>query len=313
MGKTHPAELVMGSVQLGLSYGAANRTGKPSHSAACRLVTKAAESGITKFDTARAYGDAEERLGEALTERKAARTITKLSPLAELALDASRQQVRAAVDASIDSSLQALRREQIDCLLLHRAQHMTAFDGAVWERLIECLEDGTVVSLGVSVQSTQEALAALDCSDVCHVQLPFNLLDWRWREAGVIKRIRSRSHVTIHARSVFLQGILATGEPDVWPKIPQVDAPALMALLADLAREFGRENVADLCLAYARGQDWIDGVVVGMETEAQLDENLRLFVRFPLAPEDCAALEARLPRVPERLLDPAQWPPPVAE
>ena len=308
MGKTHPAELVMGSVQLGLSYGAANRTGKPSRSAACRLVAKAAESGITKFDTARAYGDAEERLGEALTARKAARTITKLSPLAELAPDASKQQVREAVDASIESSLRALRRQQIDCLLLHRAQHMTAFDGAVWERLIERLEDGTVVALGVSVQSTQEALAAIACSDVCHIQLPFNVLDWRWRDAGVIERVRSRSHVTIHARSVFLQGILATEDANVWPKIPGLDVRAMIALLRELAREFGRESVADLCLAYARGQDWIDGVVVGMETEAQLDENLRLFVRFPLAPEDCAALEARMPRVAECLLDPAQWP-----
>ena len=28
---------------------------------------------------------------------------------------------------------------------------------------------------------------------------------------------------------------------------------------------------ADLCLAYVRGQSWIDGVVVGMETEDQLE------------------------------------------
>jgi aryl-alcohol dehydrogenase-like predicted oxidoreductase len=66
--------------------------------------------------------------------------------------------------------------------------------------------------------------------------------------------------------------------------------------------------VADLCLAYARGQGWIDGVVVGMETEDQLDDNLRLFVRPPLAPEDCALIERRIPRVPAALLDPAQWP-----
>jgi aryl-alcohol dehydrogenase-like predicted oxidoreductase len=308
MGKAHPAELVMGSVQLGLSYGAANRTGKPSRSVACRLVAKAAESGVTKFDTARAYGDAEERLGEALTTRKAVRTITKLSPLTELPTDASRQEVRGAVDASIELSLRALRRRQIDCLLLHRAQHMTAFGGAIWERLIERLEDGAIAALGVSVQSPPEALAALDCPDVCHIQLPFNLLDWRWREAGIVERIRSRSHVTIHARSVFLQGILAAEDPAVWPKIANVDATAVTALLAVLTHAFGRESVADLCLAYARGQDWIDGVVVGMETEAQLEENLRLFVRFPLTPEDCAALEARLPRLAEPLLDPAQWP-----
>ena len=65
---------------------------------------------------------------------------------------------------------------------------MTAFGGAVWERLIELLEDGTVLALGVSVQSPEEAIAALDDTDVQHLQLPFNLLDWRWRESGVIPR-----------------------------------------------------------------------------------------------------------------------------
>lgn len=308
MRRARPAELVLGSVQLGLNYGAANRTGKPTRSAACRLVARAADAGVTKFDTARAYGDSEERLGEALRTRKTVRTITKLSPLGDLPPDAPRRAVRAAVDASIEESLYALRRSQIDCLLLHRADHMCAHEGAIWERLIERLEDGTVLALGVSVQSAHEAIAALDCADVCHIQLPFNLLDWRWREAGIIDRIRSRSHITMHARSVFLQGILAAGDPALWPRVAGIDATAMTALLAEIAKEYGRESVADLCLAYARGQDWIDGVVVGMETEVQLDENLRLFVRAPLSPIDCAEIESRIPRVPECLLDPAQWP-----
>lgn len=308
MRKARPAELVLGSVQLGLAYGAANRTGKPSRSAACRLVTRAADAGIVNFDTARAYGDSEDRLGEALAARKSVRTITKLSPLSEIAADADPRVVRAAVDASIATSLEALNRQHIDCLLLHRACHMTEFDGAVWDRLIERLEDGTVLALGVSVQSPAEALAALACNDVTHIQLPFNLLDWRWRDAGVIDRVRARSHVTIHARSVFLQGILAASDPSVWPAVEGVDPRAVIALIEDLARSFRRDSAADLCLAYARGQDWIDGIVVGMETESQLDENLRLFVRPPLAPEDCAVIESRVPRLPVGLLDPAQWP-----
>lgn len=308
MRKARPAELVLGSVQLGLAYGAANRTGKPSRAAACRLVSRAVDAGITKFDTARAYGDAEERLGEALRTSKAIRTITKLSPLSDLAHDASRGDVRAAVDASIDASLYALRKPHIDCLLLHRAEHMRAFGGAIWERLVERLEDGTVLALGVSVQNTDEAIAALDCPDVRHMQLPFNLLDWRWEKAGVIDRIRDRSHVTIHARSVFLQGVLASGDANVWPAVDGVDADTVIGLIADIARDYTRDSAADLCLAYARGQDWIDGVVVGMETETQLDENLRLFVRAPLSPQDCAAIAKRVPHLPERLLNPAQWP-----
>lgn len=303
-----PAELVLGSVQLGLPYGAANRTGQPSRPAALKLVRRAAESGIATFDTARAYGESEDRLGEALAGRKAVRTVTKLSPLGDLAPDASRGDVRAAVDASIASSLAALKRDTLDCLLLHRASHMTSHGGAVWERLIELLEEGAALALGVSVQSPAEALAALDCPDVQHLQLPFNLLDRRWRASGVVARIESRAYVTIHARSVFLQGILAAGDPSIWPAVPGVDAMSLVKLIEDLTRRFGRENAADLCLAYARGQRWIDGIVVGMETEVQLETNLRLFVRPPLSPGECAEIEAAIPALPEALLDPAQWP-----
>jgi spore coat polysaccharide biosynthesis protein SpsF len=308
MTERRSAELVLGSVQLGLAYGAANKTGKPSHHAALRLVRRAAQSGISQFDTARAYGDSEVRLGEALDGEKSVRTITKLSPLSDLPPRPSRAQVRDAVDTSLAQSLDALRRDQLDCLLLHRAAHMTAFDGAVWERLIERLEDGSIRSLGVSVQSPQEALAALDCRDVLHLQLPFNLLDWRWRETGVIERLRARPHLTIHARSVFLQGVLAANDATVWPLIDGVDAAALVKVIAGLAEEFGRDGPADLCLAYARGQSWIDGVVVGLETEEQLDHNLRLFLKRPLGVSECALIEARLPRVPMQFLNPAAWP-----
>ena len=306
MGK-RSAELVLGSVQLGLAYGAANKTGKPSRGVALKLVRQAADAGITQFDTARAYGDSEERLGEAL-DGLTVRALTKLSPLADLPAGASRDEVRDTVDASIAESLHALRRKRIDCLLLHRASHMTAFGGAIWERLLERLEDGSVAALGVSVQSPQEALDALACREVRHIQMPYNLLDWRWREAGVLAATEERPDATVHARSVFLQGLLAANDPAIWPRIEGVNPPSVLKLVAGLVREFGRESIADLCLAYARGQSFIDGVVIGLETMEQLDTNLRLAVKRPLTEEECALVEARVPRLPARLLDPAQWP-----
>jgi aryl-alcohol dehydrogenase-like predicted oxidoreductase len=301
-----PAELILGSVQLGLPYGVTNRTGKPPRAAALRLVQRAAEGGIAAFDTARAYGDAEARLGEASVARTF-RAYTKLLPLDDLAPDAPRPKVRAAVDESIAVSLSMLKRGRLDCLLLHRASHLTAFDGAIWERLLEHRQAGVVGVLGVSVQSPAEAHRALATSEGGHLQLPFNLLDWRWGEAGVIAAIRERPELSVHARSVFLQGLLAANEPKFWPSINNVDASLLVAWLCKTAARFGRESAADLALSYVRGQDWIDGVVIGMETEDQLDANLRLATRPPLDPSVCAAIEAERPTVPETLLNPALW------
>src|SRR5262245_3827591 len=139
MRSDRPAELFVGAVQLGIAYGAANRTGKPRREAALRLVRHAADAGCGGFDTARAYGDSEDRIGEALLGRRI-RTITKLSPMSELPSDASSQTVIAAVDDSIAKSLAALRRDRLDCVLLHRAAHFTAFGGAVWSRLEHHLE-----------------------------------------------------------------------------------------------------------------------------------------------------------------------------
>jgi len=302
-----PAQLVLGSVQLGLAYGAANRSGKPARPVALRLLQRAAEAGVTSFDTARSYGDAEERLGDALKGRNV-RTTTKLAPLTDLSPDASRDMVRAAVDKSIVDSQKALKRDVLDCVLLHRAAHRTAFKGAIWRRLKEHVVQGTIDSLGVSVQNPEEARDALADASVRHLQLPYNLLDWRWQGAGVIAEIVKRKDVTIHARSVFLQGVLVAEDASVWPRIAGVDAPAVIAWLNEKARAFGCGSVADLCLGYVRGQSWIDGVVIGMETEDQLEANLALVARAPLSPQDCSLIEARRPHLPAALLDPAQWP-----
>jgi aryl-alcohol dehydrogenase-like predicted oxidoreductase len=301
------AEFVLGSVQLGLAYGAANRTGKPSRSAALALVKRAVESGVRQFDTARAYGDAEERLGEALSGSPVF-TVTKLSPLAGLGEEPPPGAVVAAVEDSVAQSCAALRTERLDCLLLHRAAHMTQYGGAVWQRLLAYLEAGTIKRLGVSVQSTAEAEQALSSPAVTHIQLPFNLLDWRWRDAGLIEKFAARPDVVVHARSVFLQGLLAANDPAIWPKIDGVDSATILEAINEIARDLDRDGAADLCLAYARGQRFIAGVVIGLETEDQLDRNLWLATRRPLAPEECRLVEDCLPRVPEQLLNPALWP-----
>lgn len=297
------AEFVLGCVQLGLAYGVANRGGKPSRAAALALLERALAGGIHTFDVARAYGDAEERLGEVLSGKDVA-IVTKLSPLSEVAEADSSGRAVVAAESSVAHSREALGRNRLDCLLLHRAAHRTAFGGAVWQRLKKFQAEGVIGRLGVSVQDPQEAREALSDPAVGHIQLPFNLLDRRWDDVlcGI------RPDVTVHVRSVFLQGLLAANEASLWPKIDGIDAPAIVAQIAHLARALDRDSPADLCLAFVRGHRALHGIVIGLETIAQLDCNLALFARPPLTQEEMAMVRSRLPHLPEQLLNPALWP-----
>src|SRR5581483_1445040 len=97
--KTSARALVLGTAQLGMNYGRVNATGKPSRKEAVAMIRHAVAHGVAAIDTARAYGDAENLVGEALTEHCGIRTavITKLN-LSGLSERASTAEIRARVD-----------------------------------------------------------------------------------------------------------------------------------------------------------------------------------------------------------------------
>jgi spore coat polysaccharide biosynthesis protein SpsF (cytidylyltransferase family)/aryl-alcohol dehydrogenase-like predicted oxidoreductase len=302
------SELALGTAQLGMEYGIANRAGQPARSLAIRMVRAAIAHGVTTLDTARGYGEAEEVLGEALSGawRSRVEVITKLDPLALLPHDANVNSVRTAVDDSVRRSCSALRVTKLSTLLLHRFLHYHAWGGAVWRRLLELRDEGTVGALGVSVYEPHEALELLQDPAIGYLQIPMNVLDWRWKASGVDRALAERPEVVVHARSALLQGLL-TSPASCWPLSAEYDASSCLGRLRASAAEFGRESVADLCLAYVRSQPWIMSVVVGCETLEQVKENLRLFCQPKLTAEQCAELESSLPRAPEGLLNPSQW------
>jgi aryl-alcohol dehydrogenase-like predicted oxidoreductase len=303
---------VLGTVQLGLPYGIANRTGQPDPAEAGAILATAFAGGVRWLDTARAYGDSEARIATALRAWRGDPVLvaTKLDPLAALDVAAPAEAAVAAAEESVARSCTTLGLARIDSLLLHRAWHRTGWGGAVWAALRRLRDAGRIARLGVSVASPEELDAALDDADVAHVQLPFNLLDWRWATSGSIARLRAaRPRVCVHVRSVLLQGLLADRPGTTWPTVAGGEPPArVLDILRDLARNTGHANVTALAIAYARAQDWIDGIVMGVETLDQLQANLVGFQSSALGAARADELARAMPSVPEELLDPARWP-----
>ncbi|MCU1270544.1 MAG: Spore coat polysaccharide biosynthesis protein synthetase-like protein [Acidobacteriaceae bacterium] len=304
--RTLHSQLVLGTAQLGMVYGWVNSAGKPSKQDAVAIVRHAIAHGVNVIDTARSYGDAETVLGEALmgSWRSRARVVTKLD-ITGIREGRPKSDIRLRVDASIDASCRALRSDRLDTLMLHNWAHHDLCRGAVWQRLREHQAEGRISILGASVYQPHEAVAALADPTVQHLQIPMNVLDWRWRP--LLKRaIAERPDVIVHARSALLQGILVH-PADRWPVVPGFNSADCARKLRAMAEKFGREDIADLCLAYVRSLPWITSVVVGCETLEQLEQNLQLFLRPELKSEEVEELERMLPKAPEELLNPAKW------
>jgi aryl-alcohol dehydrogenase-like predicted oxidoreductase len=277
--------LVLGTAQIGGAYGIANRTGVPGDTAVAGILATARELGITHLDTARAYGESEQRIGAV---DHGLSVITKVAPGGD-------------VRASVEASRAALRATGPLTILLHRA----ADAAESWAGLRKCLDTGEADRVGVSVQSPDELRRVLDLPGLGYVQLPCNILDRRWLDLDL--DLAARPELVVTVRSAYLQGLLVAGTAVTWPNLPDADRDAIVATLDKLAADFGREGRADLCLAYLFSLPWVTSLVVGAETEEQLRANAELIDREPLTAGQREQVLAALPEMPVELLDPSRW------
>ncbi len=294
---------IMGTAQLGLDYGAANRTGQPSVDQATVALKAAVEHGVTHLDTARAYGDSETRIGHALTVGLRAGLITKIAPLKST--DAV--EVKREIESSVSASLEALGVDQVDALLLHRAYDWWRAGSTGREMLRRFQSEGIATVIGTSLSSPDELLPLLDDPAVGYVQLPFNVCDRRWLTDNVQRAIAQRPDVIITARSVFLQGLLVAGVEASWPTNAGIDPPEMVRIIDQLVGDLDRKNRADLCIAYVLGHPVVTSDVLGSETVQQVHEQGEILRRPPLTKEEVAHVRQALPEGSTALVDPSIW------
>lgn len=296
--------LSLGTAQLGLDYGVANRDGKPSDEEAFAILEVASRARVDGLDTARAYGDAERRIGEAFAKDPALELAitTKLAPLGEAA---DGEALADAAELSLFRSLHALARPKIEGLLFHRAGDLERFNHAALRRVDRLKREGYLERIGISAQSPEEASRALQMSEIGEIQFPMNLLDARFD--AFVEEARARPEVKLVARSVFLQGLLLI--EDGLPSFEgvDVDMEALGREIDEIAALTQSSCRLELAIRFLRAFSRLDAIVVGAETSAQLGAIIEAFTRPPLMRKEVQAIRARFGALPVALLDPAKW------
>ena len=293
-GEREISALVLGTVQFGLDYGVANTTGKPDQATVNRMLATAFDAGVNTLDTASMYNDAETVLGRALGDlgmRDRIFICSKARPHEEVTATPEEQ-----ITAAVERSLRVLGVERIGLYLLHGYQALP-YVGALHRKR----EAGDIGAVGVSVYSVEEALGAIAAPGIDAIQHPLSILDQRFLRAGVLERA-AEAGVAIFARSVYLQGIVTMGIPDL-PE-PIAELGTTLTRLRELAGEL---SIEELALRYVASLGGVTGVVVGMETHEQMERNLAAVLAGPSGRRALEAIREAVPDLPEEIINPGLW------
>lgn len=302
-------KMVLGTAQFGMPYGIV-RANEPDETESMRMIKHAIASGVDWLDTARAYGRSEDVIGKVMSTGWVGRSkiITKLSPMADCVPEDDPKLAAAIAENSLRASCMALECKKLDTVLLHRTAHLRMWNGRVLDVLRRWRSDGLLGTIGVSVQSPDELALSLQYTDIEHIQLPFNIMDHRWSTA--VENLRAKRcvrKVVVHARSAFLQGLLLSDEPSAWARAHVSEPVSIRSWLGAKAEAMGYGNITAFCLAFVRSQDWIDGVVVGVDSETQLQQAISFFDQHLLSAQQIEALSQDRPILTPQSLDPSQW------
>jgi aryl-alcohol dehydrogenase-like predicted oxidoreductase len=289
-----PSKIALGTAQFGLSYGIANIHGKPDPATVKSLLRRGRAGGICSLDTAIAYGDSEQVLGAAGVQEFG--VITKLPEIPDRI---SQAEVPEWVDAQVTGSLRRMGIERLDGLLLHRPGQLLSSIGApLYGAMQRQVAEGRVRKIGISIYEPSELEQLMSRFSFDVVQAPFNILDFRLAGSGWVRRLQE-SGVALHVRSVFLQGLLL---------MPSSTRPAYFDRWQELWAAWDawlhehRLTPLQACLRYALHAEGVQQVVLGVESEAQLEEILSISNEGPL-PDGYQGLRSQ----DADLLNPSFW------
>jgi len=193
-----------------ISFGAwaiGNAWGEVNTDESLAALHRAVDLGVNFFDTADVYGDGHsERLVAQLKRERREEIIVATKAGRRLEPHVSEGYNEQNLTTFVDRSLQNLEVETLDLLQLHCPPVEVYYRPEVFGALDKLVEQGKIRYYGVSVQTVEEALKAIEFPNVQSVQIIFNI--FRQRPAELFFTEAARKRVGILARLPLSSGML---------------------------------------------------------------------------------------------------------
>ena len=259
--------LCLGTVNFGIPYGIYNAQGITSIEEIRSILLLAKSNGVSTIDTAIEYGYSEQRLGDVGIEDF--RIITKLPRIPDSNID-----ITSWIQNNIQSSLSRLKIKKLWGLLLHHPDDLVDKNGGEIIKAVQKMKSlGSVHKFGVSIYDPEQLDKIYNSYKIDIVQVPFNVFDRRIKASGWLEKLAG-DKVEVHARSIFLQGLLLM-DKDTTPKY----FDQWNGLLHKWHQWLLDNKVTPVqaCLQFIMKHQEISKVIVGVESCGQLSDILEAY------------------------------------
>ena len=254
-------KIAIGTAQFGLSYGINNQT-KFNFFEKERIIHRAYDLGIHTIDTAISYGDSEKILGQIGVSNW--KTITKLPSYKDAKYEKSEW-----VKKEIEGSLKRLNVNHLEGVLFHNPDELKIKENVnLYHGLKKLQEEGLLDKIGFSIYNIEQAEFLLKNFDFEILQVPYNVFDRRFDNEEINNELKAKK-IELHARSIFLQGLLLMALNEI---------PESFKFFKNLFLEWNnfltenKTNALDACLAFALNNKNFSKVLVGVDNINQVEE-----------------------------------------
>lgn len=252
------SRIVLGTAQMGLDYGVNNKSGQISRMDAFEILNRAFTQGITSLDTAAAYGNAHEIIGQFHKDfgDQKFKINTKFPHI-----------FSESITDLVNIYLDQLEVSQIDTLFFHSFESFLMHSDSK-EQLLALKEKNKIKSIGVSVYTNTEAQEVIDQNWIDVIQLPYNLLDNKSLRGDIIDSAKEKGK-KVQIRSVFLQGLFFIDKNENHPIANKLKEGL------DLIDEIAMVNSItkyELAILYCLSNKNIDQVLIGVDSLKQINE-----------------------------------------
>ena len=276
------SNLILGSAQFDGKYGIANRQNFKKENLD-KVLKIANEIGINQIDTAYGYKGVQNKISKSIFSKK-----FKIISKGSLNFYKKNSFIK-----EFNETLKRFNPSKLKYFLVHNFNEYYQYP----KEFAKIIKDNKLLrnKLGISIYSPDE-LEKLNEKIFHLIQIPFNLLDMRW------KNLRQKNKIIV--RSIFLQGIFFCKDKDIPIKIkPEVQK--IKKKINFFIKRFKRFDSKDLFLSYVKYFNF-KGVIIGVDNEKQLRE-LFFYINQPGLKKNQIKEIENFFKVSLNVIDPRKW------